>query len=510
MQRSIASFLLVFFLSTAFAALCMTVVSWVGIQQVKGEQLRFSERYLAKLAEISTETTSTLTRLNRSPNVECNKEFLIFLRQIMFQSTYIKDIGYFYDGRVQCTTGLGIIDGVIEEPSPDFITSRGFAIWTNSELELFQKDYSAFATKLNRFNIITDQNDVAIEGMAPYRYQLVYSENGDFFPMLGESNLYQNLIRGDLSLGMTRFGVTLCDQKFPFCIATVTDIFSFITTKVVMLWFLFFVLFWFIGFLILSRVFEWYFSVPQRVRRGLKTGAYYPLFQPIVCLYTGRIIGCEMLARFKDSKGVLYPDEFIPMISKLKLTKRFTAQLMSRSLSILDKESNIPTNFKVNFNVFPCDINEQNVEEAIRMGLLKSRFAICFELTEDEALDNAQALSNIDVLREQGVQVAIDDFGTGYANLGQLQKFKFDTLKIDRSFVISLEEKSVKSTLIPYIVSLAKQLEVEIVAEGIETRRQQQALLDFGVAQGQGWLFGKPMPAQALASLLKGQKELNI
>ena len=88
MQRSIASFLLVFLVSIVFATLCMMMVSWVGTQQVKSEQYSFSERYLAKLAEISTETTSTLIRLNRSPNVECNKEFLIFLRQIMFQATY--------------------------------------------------------------------------------------------------------------------------------------------------------------------------------------------------------------------------------------------------------------------------------------------------------------------------------------------------------------------------------------------------------------------------------------
>jgi sensor c-di-GMP phosphodiesterase-like protein len=509
MQRSIASFLFVFLVSIVFAVTCMSVVSWVGIQQVKSEQYSFSERYLAKLAEISTETTSTLIRLNRSPNVECNTDFLIFLRQIMFQATYIKDIGYFYNDRVQCTTGLGIINYEVGEPEPDFTTSRGYSIWTRSELELFQNDYSAFATKLDRFNIITDQKDIAIEGMAPYRYQIVYSENGAFYPMLGEKGLYQNLVQGDLSLGLTRFGVTICDKQFPFCIATVTDIFSFISTKVVMLWLFLFGLFCFIGYLLFSRAFEWYYSVPQRVKRGLKTRAYYPLFQPIVCLHTGRIIGCEMLARFKDSRGVLYPDEFIPMISQLKLTKRFTARLMAKSLALLDKQQDIPSNFKINFNVFPCDINEQNVEEAIRMGILKSRFAICFELTEDEALDNAQALSNIDVLREQGVQIAIDDFGTGYANLGQLQKFHFDTLKIDRSFVISLEEKSVKSTLIPYIVSLAKQLEVEIVAEGIETRRQQQALLDFGVEQGQGWLFGKPMDAEALANLMKGQKELN-
>ena len=507
MQRSITGFLLLLLCSTLFAVLCMGVVSLIGVQQVKNEQAEFSERYLAKLAEISEETTSTLIRLNRSPNVDCNKEFLIFLRQVMFQASYIKDIGYFVDGQVQCTTGLGSLSSAVGGPKADFVTERGFEIWTKSALALFQNDYSAFATKLGRFNIITDQNDIAIEGMEPYRFQIVYSENDAFFPMLGEADLYKSLVSRSLSLGYTSYGFTLCDDRFPFCIATLTDIFSFINGKVVTLWLCFFFLFWFIGFLLLSRAFEWYFSIPQRIKRGLRNSAYYPLFQPIVCLETERIIGCEMLARFKDSRGVLYPDQFIPMISKLKLTKKFTAKLMAHSLNILDKEKDIPSNFKVNFNVFPCDINEKNVAEAIKMGLLKSRFAICFELTEDEALDNAQALSNIDDLRERGVQVAIDDFGTGYANLGQLQKFEFDTLKIDRSFVISLQERSVKSTLIPYIVSLAKQLDVEIVAEGIENRRQQQALLDFGVSQGQGWLFGKPMSAKELAKLIGTQTQ---
>ncbi|MDC2890698.1 EAL domain-containing protein [Psychrosphaera algicola] len=103
--------------------------------------------------------------------------------------------------------------------------------------------------------------------------------------------------------------------------------------------------------------------------------------------------------------------------------------------------------------------------------------------------------------------MAVDDFGTGYSNLKQLRDISCDTLKIDRSFISEMEDGSIRSTLIPHIVDIAKQLNLKIVAEGVENEMQRSALLDEGVEFAQGWLFGKAMPMAELLALIKKQKQ---
>src|SRR5690606_29103455 len=126
------------------------------------------------------------------------------------------------------------------------------------------------------------------------------------------------------------------------------------------------------------------------------------------------------------------------------------------------------------------------------------RFQLIAEITEDEYLDDQGTLGQLNALSELGIGVAIDDFGTGYSNLKQLKQLSCDYLKIDRSFVIDIQEESIKSSLIPRMVDIAEQLGLSVIAEGIEHPEQQHILAEMGVQYGQGWALGKPMTAREL------------
>jgi len=513
MRRSLSDLLMILLCGTIISFGGLGALALIAVQQVEKEQKAFNQRFLANVQDIVLETTRTLDRLNRAPNVSCNDEFLVFLRQVIFQAQHIKDIGYFEQDYLVCTTGLGNLDPPILSVLPDAITSDGYQLWMNAELALFNSDYVSFVTRKGRFNIINERRDVPVLGAEIYDWELVYQEKDAdvMFSILGKTGLFRHATsHAGLKVDYDQRVNILCDRVVAFCIVSVSNLYSMLTPKIVAWSAVYFLVFFGLSCVSLNKVYNNYYSIAQRIKRGVRNNSFFPLFQPIVCLTTNKVIGCEALARFKDGYGELCPDEFIPLLLELKLSIPFTNQMMSDSIALLDKQSQIPTGFKVNFNVFPYDVTESNIARIIASNLPQARFNICFEITESEAIDTLQAIDHLDKLRAEGFQIAIDDFGTGYSNLAQLEQLNVDFLKIDRSFVMALESDNVKSTFVKHITALANELDVEIVAEGIETRRQHQILSALGVSQGQGWLFGKPMNAKSLANLIQSQQDASF
>lgn len=120
---------------------------------------------------------------------------------------------------------------------------------------------------------------------------------------------------------------------------------------------------------------------------------------------------------------------------------------------------------------------------------------IWLEATERGLIDHASSRATLSSARQLGFTIAIDDFGTGYSSLSYLQSMPVDILKIDKSFIDTIGMDSAKSSATPYIIDMAKALDLKIVAEGIETKEQQSYLCEHGVQYGQGWLFAKALPA---------------
>jgi diguanylate cyclase (GGDEF)-like protein/PAS domain S-box-containing protein len=220
-------------------------------------------------------------------------------------------------------------------------------------------------------------------------------------------------------------------------------------------------------------------------------------FQPIVDIVDGRIVAFEALLRWRHSqRGMLSPAEFIAIAEE-------TGQIGSIGEWVLieacAQAAASAGDFSISVNLSPAQFRTRRVARAVKAALSSSGLSasrLVLEITESVLLmDDEQTRASLAELRRLGVRFALDDFGTGHSSLSYLQKFRFDTIKIDRSFVGSIGDQ-VNATLVRAVVSLGRELGIAVVAEGIETEEQREKLASQGCRYAQGYLFGKPRPAR--------------
>ena len=228
-------------------------------------------------------------------------------------------------------------------------------------------------------------------------------------------------------------------------------------------------------------------------------------YQPLVNLSGDRIVGFEALARWQSpALGAVPPSVFITIAEESGLIHRLSDQL----LRIACREAkNWPENLTLAFNISPVQLRDSTLGLRIlgilgETGLPPRRLEL--EITESAIVgDGPTARRMIDELRAAGVRIALDDFGTGYATMSQLLSFRFDKIKIDRSFVERLGNGQGSEVIVRAIIGLAKGLGLATTAEGIETTAQLADLKADGCVEGQGYLFGKAIPAAAIPDLLR-------
>lgn len=232
-------------------------------------------------------------------------------------------------------------------------------------------------------------------------------------------------------------------------------------------------------------------------------------FQPKICLATKKCVGAEALVRWVDDEiGVISPGEFIPLAEKLGLIGNITEWVLERSLleiSAYDDES-----FAIAVNFSSLDFHQPDLVERINTALVKSKQRpnkLVVELTESVLVSDPTAVkSKMDQIKEFGASISLDDFGTGYSSLSYLRWFPLDSLKIDTSFVRDISESADAAAVTAAIVSLAKALDLETIAEGVESSEQAKTLADLNVDLCQGYLYGRPIsPREFRHSISKSQ-----
>jgi len=467
-----------------------------------------AEEILSDVRIIFKDAEYALDHLNSLGFQACSDENLSEMRRTLFRSRFVKEIGFFGQKKLLCSTYLGILANPIDEAIPDFYTALGDAFWINTPLELFDNKAKGTIAKRDRYNAVLDMEGVI--GLSYTQDWQLFYKGEKFYHIAGNEALFSGRTEIDESaLHPIYFSLQFikCDALYTdICIRVRTDhgrLFELHKGKLVL----------FICVMLmtaaLSHILTFNYhrrrrSLDSRIRRGLKSNKFYCLYQPLVNLNTGDIIGCEVLSRFEDEFGSIYPDEFIQQIRAQNKTWEFTEIMMASAMTSLNANAEIPDGFKVSFNLFPSDfMREELLDLDWVMRMNTKQFILVLEITEDEQLATISAVKHIKALKSRGFQIAIDDFGVGYSNLSQLKTLKCDFLKIDRSFVMDMEDHSIRSSLIPYIVSIAQGLQATLIAEGVENLDQASALLNLEVDFGQGWLFGKPQPLEQLAQQLK-------
>jgi diguanylate cyclase (GGDEF)-like protein len=237
------------------------------------------------------------------------------------------------------------------------------------------------------------------------------------------------------------------------------------------------------------------------LRAALEQGQIRVLFQPIVDAATDRIVSVEALSRWNHPvHGDVPPDIFIPLAEMSGLISAVGRHVLTRSCL---KAKSLDVSVAVNLS--PAQFWDRGLADDVRAVLRDTDFPadrLELEITESYLLRRPDAAAAVIAdLRALGIRIALDDFGTGFASIGYLRQLHFDRLKIDREFIRPLAEDAKAAELVSAVVALARALDLEITAEGVETSAQAEIARIAGCTRLQGWLYGQPMTADALHAL---------
>ncbi|MDZ5459975.1 putative bifunctional diguanylate cyclase/phosphodiesterase [Azohydromonas lata] len=237
-------------------------------------------------------------------------------------------------------------------------------------------------------------------------------------------------------------------------------------------------------------------QLAQDLRNALERSELRLAYQPQVCAVSGRISGVEALLRWTHPEhGAVSPAEFIPIAEAVGLMPRLGRWVLEQACA---QARQWPAALKVSVNVSARQLADAQFLDCVQAavdGLQERRIEL--EVTESALVDDADAaVQTLNRLRELGVQLALDDFGTGYSALGYLRRFRFDTLKIDRSFVNDLEADGEARVIVETILAMTRALGLVAIAEGVETAGQARMLRERGCEGLQGFLFSRPLAAQ--------------
>jgi PAS domain S-box-containing protein len=240
------------------------------------------------------------------------------------------------------------------------------------------------------------------------------------------------------------------------------------------------------------------------LRRALENSEIIPYFQPLVELRTGLLRGFEALARWQHpQRGLILPNEFIPLAENSGLHGLLTGTLLR---AVFAAAKDIPSHLTISVNISLTQLTDLTLPRHVAAAARQANFPLnrlILEITESALVGNTETAARIThELKENGSRLALDDFGTGYSSLRHLQLLPFDEIKIDASFVRSMNHTRESRKIAAAVVGLGNSLNLTTVAEGIETQAIADMLLWLGCDVGQGWLYGRPVPPEQLAESL--------
>ncbi|WP_310491769.1 EAL domain-containing protein [Dechloromonas sp.] len=248
--------------------------------------------------------------------------------------------------------------------------------------------------------------------------------------------------------------------------------------------------------------------IEGNLRRALKQGEFELYYQPKIDLASGLMIGSEALIRWQDPEyGLIYPNQFVPIAEESGLIVPIGSWVMREACrQVCAWQDSGLLAVPVSVNISAVEFRHKNFLEGVatilkETGMLPSFLEL--ELTESILMHDAKASASVlESLKAMGMQLAIDDFGTGYSSLSYLKRFPINTLKIDQSFVQDIDIDVDDASIVKAMIGMGKSLKQRVIAEGVETEAQLAFLRKLQCDEGQGFLFGHPLPADQFERLL--------
>jgi sensor c-di-GMP phosphodiesterase-like protein len=453
---------------------------------------------------IIVDARDMLDVFNRLSVARCSEEHLSIMHQAAVAKPWIRAIGYWRAAQRIC--GVGFIQAVELKPSrADRIYESGvIAWWPNSQTEV--AGVQLFLMRYGDHDVAIDPRMLLDTAPEAGRHAGLWVEGLPMAATAGATDIPSPesvpvglTVDRDRNRMVSRFTL---GTIFPIDIVAVETIDRFWDRYSPLLMLaggtgVILALLWIYTVMRYSRH---RLSLSTQLRDALRKGRITAYYQPVIDLQTGHCVGAEALARWiREDGDMVRPDVFIPIAEEAGLVPQITLAILAATLRDLGELLRRNPQLVININLAPEDLTSSQFSAALAETLAAAGVAptsIKLEITERAMVNSDTSRKLISEFRKRGHQVAVDDFGTGYSSLAYLETFELDTLKIDKSFVDAIGTEAVTNHVIGHVIEMAKSLQLDTVAEGIETAQQARWLIEQGVTHGQGYLYSKPVPVR--------------
>lgn len=483
-------------------------LSWQRATDIESERLlSFAQRGLERARISLGDAGKALQAAQELSSAPCSTAHIRQMRLIEMNTRSIEDIGYFDQGLLKCTPA-GLVLKEVKQTPIEFTSDNGLAISTNIIPEV-NGGIGMIGISSGAYKVLIDPMRFADIILNPEVQLAIATRNGKLLGTLHQPDLgqVQQLLDGK---HISAASLVLRDKDL---IAVVMEPTGSIAGQ---MWREALVLLP-LGLLMAAFIVGLVVWVSSKrlsplgeLKMAVEKQEFIVHYQPLIELKSGMCVGAEALVRWQRPDGSMTrPDLFIPLAEESGLILPITDQVVAAVVQDLSDILQTERQLHIAINISAQDIKSGRVLDVISQALSNTDIQarqIWLEATERGFMDIDAARITINKAREMGHAVAIDDFGTGYSSLSYLQGLPMDALKIDKSFVDTIDTESATSSVTPYIIEMARALKLQIVAEGVETQAQADYLLAHEVDFGQGWLFSKALPAQEFIAYYRANR----
>lgn len=477
----------------------MAYASWqIAIEKELNALEDIAHRAIDRTQQTYAEAHRVLTEMENSTLERCAPTHVSVMRIMTLNNDAASEINYLENGLIKCSN-WGRTARVIRQPEIDYRTSQGLGITFGVRpVDGIAKRMTALQLG-NHMVLVLPTRFTAI-GITPDTSLALFTGDGHLASMRNEVDL--DFARRHLT-GETRgvdgdlmFVRLSADGVDAIVSHSVSALHSGLMSEMMLLLPVgLFISAFIVGIVIFMS--KRRLSPRAELEIAVQNREFIVHYQPLIQLETNICVGAEALVRWRRPDGSLVrPDLFIPLAEETGVIKQITDQVMDAVIRDLGPLLNQDRGLHVAINLCADDIKTGRFLDMLAEKLPSSgirNHQIVLEATERGFIDVEAARKTLARARAAGHAIAIDDFGTGYSSLQYLQGLPMDALKIDKSFIDTIGKGTATSSVTEHIISMAKELGLLSVGEGIETEEQAKYLRDRGVGYGQGWLFAKPL-----------------
>jgi sensor c-di-GMP phosphodiesterase-like protein len=472
---------------------------------------QFAAKAVTRAELVTYQSFAALSDLDRTPGQACSPASLQQAAKVILNYRYVQDAGAYGDGEYLCSPLLGDVRGHhIAMPPPDWQSNDGYLVWFRRKSPLSDVREDIQIGRNGNYVSMDPQSYVDLIDPARRPIADINIDTGRIFALSYGADADDMLKAwrrgGDVESDSWYYAVARSSTR-PIAVVVKARRGTLIGgwRRLLVVWLSFGVTLgavagWF-AFKRISRQ----LSFPATLEWAISRRKIDVFYQPIVRLVDRECVGVEALVRWQLNGKYVSPEIFVAVAEQNNLIQALTDLVLDKTLADLTSLLRSRPSFYVSINVCAEDLSSDRFLDVLGAALKGKGInppQIRIEATERSFMNADKTRGIVAAFRAAGHPVYIDDFGTGYSSLSYLQTFRVDVLKIDKSFVDTIAKDTASSVVAPHIIAMAHELNLEIVAEGIESGPQIDYLVGKGVQYGQGWYFAKAMPAGDLIAWL--------